>query len=178
MSLSGLPASLSSLLARLPPPPTLRQWGYIALLGAGACQASWLLLKLRTGLRGPVLRPFGGLLTLLKMVIDPVGFWDSMARRAQGKGMSLETLFGTPVVFVTDNALSKEVRLKRGRAWVRVRVWVWVWVGGGRMGPRGREGEGYRKRSYAFFFLALSLFSYSRGQDVQSCATRAPLLHP
>lgn len=69
-----------------------------------------MLLKLRMGLQGPPFRPFGGLLTLVKMVVDPVGFWDSMTAYAKEKGMSLETLFGVPVVFVTDNGLSKEVR--------------------------------------------------------------------
>jgi hypothetical protein len=109
-TLLSLSSSLpSSLLSSLPPPPTLKQWGYIGLAGVVASQASWMLLKARMGLRGPLFRPFGGFLTLVKMVVDPVGFWDSMTAYAKEKGMSLETLFGVPVVFVTDNQLSKEV---------------------------------------------------------------------
>ena len=98
-----LPLSRSRLHCRLRPRL------YIGLSGVVASQASWMLLKARMGLRGPLFRPFGGFLTLVKMVVDPVGFWDSMTAYAKEKGMSLETLFGVPVVFVTDNQLSKEV---------------------------------------------------------------------
>lgn len=83
--------------------------GGAAALAAIVGETSWLLLRARLALPGPFFRPFGGVACLLSMVLDPVGFWNSKAQLAATRGMSLDVLFGTPVVFVTNNALSKTV---------------------------------------------------------------------